>query len=1261
MVEFVEVKTLCGGQRFELSQGGGYPLSTVRDVRRKLSDIDARFQGCKIMYNGEVLKNDRELCELGLAEGCFLVACLRKRTKAKDKVLPEEVAEHVEPPLPIRESQEMDTMLPGYRLRPNPSPVKDSKRRRHMVTGPCQDDEGTALNDGNDPRCTVGNDALAVLHIPKVFEELERVFDVVWGIIEFLMARKIRCQWKTVKGMLRDDEERALVSSHIDILARLCPCVIAIYRSAGCSGACRMALCEECGEHATLEFSDAWKARSEKVPEQFKVDLATRISKGMKCSKKRVRQSWILRKSLINFILECRGKNSPWRYSISGLEYSGAPPMQKGETDFQSCIVPMSLEEVVEKSAVVKNDTVRALSVGGQRHSAAPPLLLKKTPPCTSNEKLSPDHLLEHLKSLEYYKNQIVHEEILPRREAQTLALEQDVALSDEMKQYLRNIKGIDSLYSHQVEAIQHILGGQSCVVSTSTASGKSMCYLVPLFEFLLKDSSACGLLIFPTKALAQDQLRNIQEFASHIVGEVFAKSKVCIYDGDTELSDREEIRANAQVLLTNPDMLHCSILPYHRGFANFLANLRLISIDEAHSYRGVFGSHVALTIRRLKRICARMYQSSPTCILTTATVANPQTHASNLTGEDSLALVSVDGSPREEKTFVLYNPPIISERNGVKIQKEEDRRMALRNARQERQFPSLLGKSPEQDLQWETSVAVGQPEFKVKSKIAQEAMAAISATVNKSSTQSATRGADWRAKVGRMQDKLQSRRASPIVEISYLLSECVKHGLRTIAFCKTRKLSELVATYTREIVAASAPSDLLSTISVYRAGYSPAERRDIERRIFDGSLLGIAATNALELGIDIGGLDVTLHLGFQGTVASLWQQAGRAGRRNKKSLSVYVGWDGPLDQFFMSKPEELFGRTIEAAQIDIANPQVLKAHITCAAYEMPLNAASDAPVFGNGFVDSVRLLIQSSALAPHASDPGSLVYAGRHSSPSKAITLRDIDQEKYTVIDESSDGRVLEEIEKRKAFFVVYEGAIYMFQSGTFIVKSVDRKAKIAIVHPTDVKYYTTTIDYTDVHLIGDKKCYTPCARQNSASVGYATVTTHWMGFARIWRGSGKVFDTVDLFLPDVVYETVAVSQRLPPSARQIVQLAGYGFRDSVHAAAHALMNVLPLYLMCNPEDIGTECDNLYDTRYKPERLLLFDRYPGGIGLCEKAQPIFRDLIEKGLNLIVRCSCESDSGCPGCIQSTVCSEYNSVLSKGGAQKILQAALQMNW
>jgi len=1218
------------------------------------------------------------------------VACLRKRTGAKEQVLPQ-VPEHVEPLVPFRESQpEMDTLLPGYRLRPNPSPVKDSKRRRHMVTGPSKDAAATPLNDDNHPRCSIGNDALATLKLPEVFVELEKVYDMVWGIVEFLMRRKIRCQWKTVKGMLGDDEERAFVSSHIDVLGSLCPCVIAIYRSGGCSGTCRIATCEACGEYAALELCDPWKGKSDTVPQQFKADVAKRIlkddSKGTRCSQKRVRQCWMLRKCLIHFILECSGKYSPWRYVASGLEYSGI--VGEEERGVQSCMVQMSLEEVLEKSTSVYNDTVRALSVGGQRHSAAPPLLLKKTPPCTSDVKLSPEDLLKHLKSLEYYKSQIVYEKVLPRREAQAVALGEDVSLSDEMVQYIRNQKGIDSLYSHQVEAIQHMLGGKSCVVSTSTASGKSLCYLVPLFEHLLRDSSACGLLIFPTKALAQDQLRNIQEFATYIVGEAFAKSKVCIYDGDTELSDREEIRANAQVLLTNPDMLHCSILPYHRGFSNFLGNLCLISIDEAHSYRGVFGSHVALTIRRLKRICERMYHSSPPCILTTATVANPLAHASNLTGESSLALVSVDGSPREENTFVMYNPPIINDRNGSKILKEEDRRRALRNARQERHFPSLLGKSPEQDVQWEKSVVIGQPEFKVKSKIAQEALAAISATINTSSelTRSTTMGNDWRAKVARMQEKTektQPRRSSPIVEISYLLSECVKHGLRAIAFCKTRKLSELVATYTREIVAASSPSDLLSTISVYRAGYSPAQRRDIERRIFDGSLLGIAATNALELGIDIGlcsprqciccpclshsticmpagGLDVTLHLGYQGTVASLWQQAGRAGRRNRKSLSVYVGWDGPLDQFFMSKPEELFGRTIEAAQIDITNPQVLKSHITCAAYEIPLDAASDAPVFGNGFLDSVRFLIQSGSLVPHAHDPGSLVYSGRHSCPSKSITLRDIDQEKYTVIDESSDGKVLEEIEKRKAFFVVYEGAIYMFQSSTFIVKSVDHKARVAIVHPTDVKYYTATIDYTDVHLTGDKKCYTSCTGQNSATVGYATITTHWMGFARIWRGSGKVFDTVDLFLPDVVYETVAVSQRLPPTARQIVQLAGYSFRDSVHAAAHALMNVLPLYLMCNPEDIGTECDNLYDTRYKPERLLLFDRYPGGIGLCEKAQPIFKELIEKGLNLIVCCSCESDSGCPGCIQSTVCSEYNSVLSKGGAQKILQAALQMN-
>lgn len=508
--------------------------------------------------------------------------------------------------------------------------------------------------------------------------------------------------------------------------------------------------------------------------------------------------------------------------------------------------------------------------------------------------------------------------------------------------------------------------------------------------------------------------------------------------------------------------------------------------------------------------------------------------------------------------------------------------------------------------------------------------------------------------RISRLQNKeTREKRSSSIVEISFLLSECVKHGLRAIAFCKTRKLAELVGAYTREIVAATCP-ELVTSISVYRSGYSPLERRDIERRIFNGELLGTCATNALELGVDIGGLDVTLHLGYQGTVASLWQQAGRAGRRDRQSLSIYVAFDGPLDQYFMKYPQKLFDRPIEAAYIDISNSKMLEAHCACAAFEIELEYSADYEAFGfDTFMSTVRVLIEKGSLSLHPTRPGLLEYSGKASLPARKITLRDIDQDKYTIVDDTN--RVLEEIEACKVNFVCYDGAIYMSQGQTYIVKSVDYSSRIARVSLTDVKYYTATIDYTDVHLKGEKKM---CSRASKASVGHAIITTRWMGYARIWRGSGNVFDTVDLFVPDAVYETVAVSQRVPRRCRHSVEEKGYEFRDSLHAAAHAVMNVFPLYIMCNAEDIATECDNQYDTRYKPERLLVFDKYPGGIGLCEKARPIFHRLILAALELIKSCPCNSEDGCPGCVQSTVCSEYNGVLSKPGAKDILEIMSQ---
>lgn len=873
---------------------------------------------------------------------------------------------------------------------------------------------------------------------------------------------------------------------------------------------------------------------------------------------------------------------------------------------------------------------------------------------------MEPEELLKHLKELPSYEGQLVHKESINGRLMDAVSFE-SINLESDIVNALKG-KGINTLYRHQAEAVKYLSLGKSVVICTSTASGKSLCYLIPIFRSILKDQRSTALLVFPTKALAQDQLRTIRQMAYAVGGSCLAQS-IHVYDGDTPDHERfvkvecftyspyllyhmthfctnpsrVNIRQSASIILSNPDMLHCSILPLHRQFSDFCRHLKYCVIDEAHMYRGVFGSHVAFVMRRLRRICAQ-YCSSPIFALTTATVANPKQHAIKVTGLGDIYLIEKDGSPHGSKLFALWNPPlleanVLAGKRKMKLIEQENKRRLKREARQERHFSQNLGDNGSVE-QWKDSVGIGLTEFSLRQKLAKNAKSAISEAIVQGSNGSLSNNhnekcvlkeeknarmpsrSEWRAKLDQVIPSSPSRRRSPIVEISFLLSECVKHGLRTIAFCKTRKLSELVATYTREILAPTNPL-LLEKIAVYRAGYSSIERRQLERSIFCGEVLGIAATNALELGVDIGGLDCTLHLGFPGSVASLWQQAGRAGRRNQRSLSIYIGWESPMDQYFMRLPSELFSRPIEEAHIDLTNPEIQKCHLMCAAHEIPLVAERDASFFNNSLRDIVKTLVSSGQISrgPLA---GTMVYCGQESFPARVISLRDIDNDKYTVLDESSGMKVLEEIEGRKAFFSIYDGAVFISQSKTYICKSLDLHSKVAVVRPADVKYYTTTIDYTDVHVVGAHNLYiSKVERHNevrnegrastsgnifptTATVGKAVITTRWMGYARIWRGSGQVFDVVDLFLPDVMYETVAVSLRLPSIARRMVAEQQGSFREGVHGAVHAIMNVIPLFVTSNPEDLATECDNQYDTRFKPERLLVFDRHAGGIGLSQ-------------------------------------------------------------
>ncbi|XP_057459409.1 uncharacterized protein LOC130750031 isoform X1 [Actinidia eriantha] len=802
---------------------------------------------------------------------------------------------------------------------------------------------------------------------------------------------------------------------------------------------------------------------------------------------------------------------------------------------------------------------------------------------CHETNPLLPVEMVEHLKRGIGTCGQMVHVEEISARVANLVEI--PIELSDNMKSSL-NCIGITRLYSHQAESVRASLSGKNVVVATMTSSGKSLCYNLPVLEVLSQNLLACALYLFPTKALAQDQLRALLSMAKGFDTSL----NIGIYDGDTRQADRMWLRDNARLLITNPDMLHMSILPFHGQFSRILSNLRFVVIDEAHAYKGAFGCHTALILRRLRRLCSHVYGSDPSFVFCTATSANPREHAMELANLRTMELIQNDGSPSSRKLFVLWNPPL---------------------------YPKAVLKKTANSIDTE---------------------------------ESSNRNVIF-------------RRSSPIMEVSCLFAEIVQHGLRCIAFCKTRKLCELVLCYTREILQETAPH-LVNSVCAYRAGYIAEDRRRIESEFFSGNLCGVAATNALELGIDVGHIDVTLHLGFPGSIASLWQQAGRSGRREKASLAIYVAFEGPLDQYFMKFPQKLFRSRIECCHIDAQNQQVLERHLVCAAVEHPLSLLHDENYFGHGLKNAVMALKSKGFLSTDPSRDSSAEiwsYIGCEKMPSHAVSIRAIETEKYKVIDKQKN-EVLEEIEESRAFFQVYDGAVYMHQGKTYLVKELDISTKIAWCQVADLKYFTKTRDYTDVHVIGGDIAY-PARISNiqfsrtTAQAHTCKVTTTWFGFYRIWRGSNQIFDTVDLLLPKYSYESQAVWIRVPQYIKAAVEIEKLSFRAGLHAAGHALLNVVPLYIICNSSDLASECVNPRDTRYVPERILLYDQHPGGTGISAQVQPLFTELLTAALELLTSCRCSGDTGCPNCVQSLSCHEYNEVLHKDTAIMIIKGVL----
>ncbi|TYH42093.1 hypothetical protein ES332_D11G040200v1 [Gossypium tomentosum] len=697
---------------------------------------------------------------------------------------------------------------------------------------------------------------------------------------------------------------------------------------------------------------------------------------------------------------------------------------------------------------------------------------------CHDTSQLLPSEMVEHLRKSIGSDGQMVHVEKIGARKGSYVEIPNE--LSDKSKSALKSI-GINKLYSHQAESIMASLSGKNVVVATMTSSGKSVCYNLPVLEALSHNLSSCALYLFPTKALAQDQLRALLTLTNGFDCGI----NIGVYDGDTSQKERTWLRENARLLITNPDMLHMAILPLHRQFSRILSNLSFVVIDEAHAYKGAFGCHTALILRRLRRLCSHVYGSDPSFVFCTATSSNPREHCMELANLSTLELIEKDGSPSSEKFFVLWNPVL-----------------PLRTELDKSEF-----------------------------------------------------GIDGR--------NASDKSLSPISEVSHLFAEMVQHGLRCIAFCKSRKLCELVLCYTREILEEVAPHHV-NSICAYRAGYVSEDRRRIESEFFGGKLCGIAATNALELGIDVGHIDVTLHLGFPGSIASLWQQAGRSGRRERSSLAVYVAFEGPLDQYFMKFPQKLFCGPIECCHIDAQNQQV-------------------------------------------------------------------------------------------------YEGAVYLHQGRTYLVKDLDLSRKIAYCEKAVMDYYTKTRDYTDIHIVGGKIAYPARVSKDqlpktTAQANPCSVTTTWFGFRRIRRGSNQVLDTVDLSLPRYSYESQAVWISVPQSLKIIVEKK-YSFRAGLHAACHAVLHVVPLYMRCNLSDLAPECPNPYDSRFFPERILLYDQHPGGTGVSKQIQPYFTELLHSALELLTCCHCSSDTGCPNCVQNLACQEYNELINKDAAIIIIKGVL----
>jgi DEAD/DEAH box helicase domain-containing protein len=685
--------------------------------------------------------------------------------------------------------------------------------------------------------------------------------------------------------------------------------------------------------------------------------------------------------------------------------------------------------------------------------------------------------------------------------------------------------RGVEQLYTHQAEAIGHALAGRHTVVITPTASGKTLCYNAPVLDAILKDPSSRALYLFPTKALAQDQLVELQAMCDKLEDGI----GVFTYDGDTPQDARRTIRSRAHLVLSNPDMVHSGILPHHPRWAKLFENLRYVIIDELHAYRGVFGSHLCNVLRRLRRIC-RHYGSNPVFLCSSATIQNPRELAERLT-EQPFELVDKSGAPRGEKFFVFVNPPVVNHQLGI--------------------------------------------------------------------------------------------RRSYLAETRRVASEFLKRNLQLIVFAQSRLSTEILTTYLKDDFEGipGAPEKIRG----YRGGYLPMRRREIEKGLREGAVRAVVSTNALELGIDIGALDVSIMAGYPGTIAATWQRAGRAGRRSGRSAAVMVASSAPLDQFVVRNPSFFFDASPERALIDPDNLHILVDHIKCAAFELPF---SPTDRFGRPDVQEILGILSEQGLV-HRADEGAPWTWTNESYPADAVSLRSVSSDNFVIVDMTNETRVIGETDFTSGPSTLHPKAIYIVEGQLFQVERLDFEGRKAFVRSIDCDYYTTAISYAKVTPID-----TFADTGSGASHGEVHVVSRVVGFKKIKFYTNENVGSGELDLPEQQMHTTSYWLTIPSSVMGALPYASDERRDGVVGLAFALKQVAQLLLMCDSHDIGISINSGETTAdtalLSAQTIFVYDNYPGGIGFSAPLYEIHGELLDGTQRLIAECPCEN--GCPGCV-----------------------------